>query len=97
MAGFEKLHNFQQQLKKDGVEAAIVTSSNNLFYLTDFFAAAAQVAFAAKAQKIVMGVSGNYGANEQMEYMVMAWAALPEKYNITAEILWPGREVSFKF
>lgn len=63
----------------------------------DFFAAAAQTAFAAKAQKIVMGVSGTYGANEQMEYMVMAWATLPDKYPITAEILWPGREVSFKF
>jgi hypothetical protein len=63
----------------------------------DFFTAAAQVAYAAKAQKIIMGVSGTYGANEQMEYMVMAWAALPEKYKITAEILWPGREVSFKF
>lgn len=43
MAGFEKLHNFQKQLQKDGVEAAIVTSSNNLFYLTDFFAAAAML------------------------------------------------------
>ncbi len=63
----------------------------------DFFTAAAQTAYAAKAQKIIMGVSGTYGANEQMEYMVMAWAALPEKYKITAEILWPGREVSFKF
>ncbi|MCR5504729.1 MAG: APC family permease, partial [Elusimicrobiaceae bacterium] len=63
----------------------------------DFFTAAAQTAFTAKAQKIVMGVSGTYGANEQMEYMVMAWATLPEKRPITAEILWPGREVSFKF
>lgn len=43
MAGFEKLHNFQKQLENDGVEAAIVTSSNNLFYLTDFFAAAAML------------------------------------------------------
>lgn len=69
----------------------IMVSSN------DFFAAAAQVAYTAKAQKIIMGVSGTYGANEQMEYMVMAWAALPQKYPIAAEILWPGREVSFKF
>ena len=63
----------------------------------DFFAAAAQTAYTAKAEKIIMGVSGTYGANEQREYMVMAWAALPEKYKITAEILWPGREVAFKF
>lgn len=40
MASFEKLRNFQSQLKRDGVEAALVTSSTNLFYLTDFFASA---------------------------------------------------------
>lgn len=43
MASFEKLKNFQQHLKQDGIEAAIVTSSNNLFYLTDFFASAAML------------------------------------------------------
>lgn len=80
-----KAENFGRQVHP------IMVNSN------DFFAAAAQTAYTAKAQKIVMGVSGTYGANEQMEYMVMAWAALPQKYPITAEILWPGREVSFKF
>lgn len=40
MASFEKLRNFQSRLKRDGVEAALVTSSTNLFYLTDFFAGA---------------------------------------------------------
>lgn len=43
MASFEKLNNFQQHLKQDGIEAAIVTSSTNLFYLTDFFASAAML------------------------------------------------------
>lgn len=43
MAMFEKLENFQRQLKADGVEAVIVTSSTNLFYLTDFFASAAML------------------------------------------------------
>lgn len=43
MTDFVKLKNFQQRLRQDGVEAAIVTSSNNLFYLTDFFAAAAML------------------------------------------------------
>ena len=38
MVPFEKLRNFQSQLKRDGVEAALVTSSTNLFYLTDLFA-----------------------------------------------------------
>ena len=38
MVPFEKLRNFQSQLKRDGVEAARVTSSTNLFYLTDLFA-----------------------------------------------------------
>ena len=80
-----KAENFGRQVHP------IMINSNN------FFTAAAQTAFTAKAQKIVMGVSGTYGANEQMEYMVMAWAALPEKFPITAVILWPGREVSFKF
>jgi len=40
MATFEKLSNFQAKLQQDGIEAALVTSSTNLFYLTDFFASA---------------------------------------------------------
>ena len=40
MADFAKLKNFQTKLAQDGVEAALITSSTNLFYLTDFFASA---------------------------------------------------------
>lgn len=43
MAAFEKLRRFQKRLKEDGTAAAVVTSSNNLFYLTDFFASAAML------------------------------------------------------
>jgi len=60
-----------------------------------------QVAQAAKAQEIIMGVSGTYGANDQLERLVMAWGALNQgkenKSSITARILWEGREVSYKF
>lgn len=44
MAGYEKLKRFQAQLKRDGIEAALVSSSTNLFYLTDFFAGAVLLA-----------------------------------------------------
>lgn len=43
MANFEKLRRFRERLGKDNVEAAVVTSSVNLFYLTDFFASAAML------------------------------------------------------
>lgn len=43
MAVFEKLQQFQAKLEADGMEAAVVTSSTSLFYLTDFFAAAAML------------------------------------------------------
>jgi amino acid transporter len=60
-----------------------------------------QVAQAAKAQEIIMGVSGSYGANDQLERLVMAWGALQHGKEtalpITARILWEGREVSYKF
>ncbi|MBS6646144.1 MAG: aminopeptidase P family protein [Clostridiaceae bacterium] len=36
----KKLKLFQEALKREGIEAALVTSSTNLFYLTDFFASA---------------------------------------------------------
>jgi hypothetical protein len=59
------------------------------------------VAQAAKAQEIIMGVSGSYGANDQLERLVMAWGALQHGKEtalpITARILWEGREVSYKF
>ena len=47
-----------------------------------------------------MGVSGSYGAHDQMERLVMAWGVLQNGQThipMTARILWEGREVSYKF
>lgn len=44
MAALKKLKQFQADLAGRGVEAALVTSSTNLFYLTDFFASAVLLA-----------------------------------------------------
>lgn len=71
----------------------VLVRSNEPFY------AIGQVAIAAKVQEIVLGVSGTYGANEQLERLVMAWGVLQRQEHIpmTAKILWEGREVSYKF
>ena len=69
-------------------------NSNEVFY------AISQVAIASKAKEIIMGVSGSYGAHDQMERLVMAWGALQNgqpHIPMTARILWEGREVSYKF
>ena len=73
----------------------------------DYSYAVAQVALAAKVKEIIMGVSGSYGANDQLERLVMAWGAVQqsrnleqkesEKISVTAKIVWEGREVSYKF
>ena len=73
----------------------------------DYSYAVAQVAMAAKVKEIIMGVSGSYGANDQLERLVMAWGAVQqsrnleqkesEKISVTAKIVWEGREVSYKF
>ncbi|MDR0646103.1 MAG: APC family permease [Elusimicrobiota bacterium] len=72
----------------------IMVNSNDPFY------AISQVAMEAKAKEIVMGVSASYGANDQLERIVMAWNVLQngkEQNPIVAKILWEGREVSYKF
>lgn len=72
----------------------IEINSNEVFY------AISQVAIAAKAKEIIMGVSGSYGAHDQMERLVMAWGVLQNgqpHIPMTARILWEGREVSYKF
>lgn len=72
----------------------IQINSNEVFY------AISQVAIAAKVKEIVMGVSGSYGAHDQMERLVMAWGVLHQGQTplpMTARILWEGREVSYKF
>ena len=72
----------------------IEINSNEVFY------AISQTAIAAKVKEIVMGVSGSYGAHDQMERLVMAWGVLQNgqpHIPMTARILWEGREVSYKF
>ncbi len=72
----------------------VMVQSNDAFY------AMAQVAEAVDAREIVMGVSGRYGSNVQMERVVMAWSALANhelKHPVVARILWEGREVNYKF
>ncbi len=72
----------------------IEINSNEVFY------AISQVALAAKAKEIIMGVSGSYGAHDQMERLAMAWGVLQNgrpHVPMTARILWEGREVSYKF
>ena len=69
----------------------------------DYSYAVAQVALAARVKEIVMGVSGTFGANDQLERLVMAWGAVQqsqapnEKISMIAKIIWEGREVSYKF
>ena len=69
----------------------------------DYSYAVAQVALAAKVKEIIMGVSGSFGANDQLERLVMAWGAVQqnqapnEKVSMVAKIIWEGREVSYKF
>lgn len=72
----------------------VMVQSNDAFY------AIAQVAAAADAKEIIMGVSGSHGANAQMERMVMAWSALKDydlAHPVQVRIVWEGREVSYRF
>jgi len=68
----------------------ILLSSNDPFY------AMSQLAYAAKASRIVMGVSGVHGADAQLERLAMAWGAIKANTEkpITAAVLWQGREMS---
>ncbi|MDD2773687.1 MAG: amino acid permease [Elusimicrobiales bacterium] len=72
-----------------------------LFVLSnDPFYAIAQVAYAAKADQIVMGVSGAHGADSQLERLVMAWGAVKgdaaSEKPVLARVIWEGRELSFE-
>jgi amino acid transporter len=66
----------------------------------DPFYAISQVAHAARADQIVMGVSGAYGADAQLERLVMAWGAVKgdddSERTIMARVIWEGREISFE-
>ena len=72
-----------------------------LFVLSnDPFYAISQVARAAKVDQIVMGVSGAYGADSQLERLVMAWGAVrgdsATDKSVLARVIWEGRELSFE-
>jgi len=73
----------------------LIVESNDPYY------AISQVAKAADADRIILGVSGTYGAQDQMERMVMAWGVVKDEkkleHPVNVEILWEGREVNFKF
>ncbi|MCL2887928.1 MAG: amino acid permease [Elusimicrobia bacterium] len=72
----------------------LMVESNDPYY------ALSQVATEANADKIILGVSGTYGAQDQLERMAMAWGAVKDKkldHPVTVDILWEGREVNFKF
>jgi hypothetical protein len=72
----------------------VLAESNDPYY------ALSQTADAADAKTIILGVSGSFGANDQMERMVMAWGAVKDKklqHPVMVKILWEGREVAFKF
>ena len=43
MGSFEKLRRFQIRLSENHTEAALITATNSVFYLTDFFASAAML------------------------------------------------------
>ncbi|OIO05066.1 MAG: APC family permease [Elusimicrobia bacterium CG_4_10_14_0_2_um_filter_56_8] len=72
----------------------IFVFSNNPFY------SMAQVAQAAGADEIVMGVSGSTGAEVQMERLAMAWGMLkkpdaPAKH-VLARVVWEGRQMTYQ-
>ncbi|WP_428898090.1 Amino acid transporter [Parelusimicrobium proximum] len=71
----------------------VIVESNDPYY------ALSQVARAADADEILLGLSGTHGANDQMERMVMAWSNIEGKLShpVNLKIVWEGREVNFKF
>jgi len=70
-----------------------------LVFSNDPFYSIAQVAQAAGAEEIVMGVSGTVGAEVQLERLFMAWGMLKKTETdrqVTAKVVWEGRQLSFK-
>ena len=69
-------------------------------FSNDPFYSIAQVAQAAGAEEIVMGVSGATGAEVQLERLAMAWGMLsrpgaPAK-PVLAKVIWEGRQMTFQ-
>ncbi len=71
-----------------------------LVFSNDPFYSMAQVAQAAGADEIVMGVSGSTGAEIQLERLAMAWGMLkkadaPAK-PVLAKVVWEGRQMTYQ-
>ncbi len=71
-----------------------------LVFSNDPFYSMAQVAQAAGADEIVMGVSGAIGAEVQLERLAMAWGMLkkadaPAK-PVLAKVVWEGRQMTYQ-
>jgi amino acid transporter len=68
-------------------------------FSNDPFYSIAQVAHAADVNEVVMGVSGVSGAEVQLEKMAMAWGMMkkPDEHReVTARVVWPGRQMSYR-
>ncbi len=69
-------------------------------FSNDPFYSMAQVAQAAGADEIVMGVSGSTGAEVQLERLAMAWGMLKKPGEtgkpVLAKVVWEGRQMTFQ-
>lgn len=70
-------------------------------FSNDPFYSMAQVAQAAGADEIVMGVSGSSGAEVQLERLAMAWGMLkksdsPPAKPVLAKVVWEGRQMTYQ-
>ena len=71
-----------------------------LVFSNDPFYSIAQIAQAAGVDEIVMGVSGSFGAEAQLEKLAMAWGMLKKSEGaakiVTARVSWEGRQLSYQ-
>jgi hypothetical protein len=69
-------------------------------FSNDPFFSMAQVAHAADADEIVMGVSGGTGAEIQLERLAMAWGMQKKPdmaaKSVMAKVIWEGRQMTYK-
>jgi amino acid transporter/nucleotide-binding universal stress UspA family protein len=69
-------------------------------FSNDPFYSMAQVAQAAGADEIVMGVSGSTGAEIQLERLAMAWGMLKKPGEagkpVLAKVVWEGRQMTYQ-
>jgi purine-nucleoside phosphorylase len=69
-------------------------------FSNDPFYSIAQIAQAAGVDEIVMGVSGSFGAEAQLEKLAMAWGMLKktegEAKTVAARVIWEGRQMSYQ-